>query len=239
MLHISVCEDDPVQQSMLAEWVREWGRVSGTELSLDTFDTSGQFLFHWEDKLDVDLLLLDIEMPGMDGMTLAHTLRERGGTLQIIFVTGRPEYVYEGYDVDAAFFLVKPLKKERLRECLAKAVKLLGTEEPMLLVEGAGEIVRVKVKEISYLESDGHDTVVHLKEGEIRSRRGIKYLEEELGGKSGLFFKLHRSFLVSLAHIQKITKKEVWMDNGAALPIPRGKWEPLNQAYLGYYGKNF
>lgn len=235
MLHISICDDELTQQALLTDWVKEWGALEKTELSVNCFDTADQFLFQWEEKRNTDILLLDIEMPGMDGMQLARKIREEGENLQIIFVTGMSEYVYEGYDVNAVSFLIKPVKKERLHDCLTKAVKQMGLEEPMLVVQSLGEVSKIRIRDISYLESEAHDTVIYLGSTSVRSKEGIHRLEVEIGKKSNAFFKLHRSYLVSLPHIQKITKKDVWMDTGDILPIARGKWEGLNQAYLSYY----
>lgn len=103
----------------------------------------------------------------------------------------------------------------------------------------AGEVAKVRMKEIRYLESAAHDTFVYLdKTGEeLRSKLGIQKLEAQLQEESGLFFRLHLSYLVNLAHIDRITRKEVLLDTGVSLPIARGKWEELNRAWLLYYRK--
>lgn len=237
MLHITICDDEPAALSLLESFVTEWAKRENAEVQIDRCKNADQFLFLWEEKKNVDILLLDIEMPGMSGISLAHRLREMGEDLQIIFVTGIADHVLEGYDVDAVSYLLKPVKKERLFACLDRAKNRCGHRAPMLVLETAGEAVRVKLMDICYLESLAHDTMVYCVDmrDAIRCKTGIAQMERELGRESGSFFKIHRSYLINLAHVERITRKEVEMETGVSLPIARGKWEELNRAYLNYY----
>ena len=99
-----------------------------------------------------------------------------------------------------------------------------------------GGTARVRVRDICYLESDAHDTWVHCAggKGPVRCRVGIRQLEERLERQGG-FFKIHRSYLVNLAYVNRIEKKEAVMDSGEVLPVARNRWEALNRAYLDYY----
>ncbi len=237
-LHIVICDDETSQISLLENYVEKWAKECNIEVFVQNCRNADQFLFLWEERKDVDILLLDIEMPGMDGMALAKRLRNGGEQLQILFITGIVDYVMEGYDVEAVSYLLKPVKEERFFECMERARKRIGREEAVLLLEAAGEVEKIRLKDISYLESDGHDTLVYQDAKVLRSKLGIQKLEKEITEKSGMFYKIHRSYLINFSHIQKITRKEVQMDTGAAIPIPRGKWEALNQAYLNFYRKN-
>ena len=251
MYRITICDDEPSELSLLKGYVSEWAAKEKNEVGVNTFQNAEQFLFSWEEKKDVDILLLDIEMPGMKGIDLARRLRKAGEQVQIIFVTGVVDYVLDGYDVDAVSYLVKPINQERLFSCLDKAIVRCGQREKELVCEAAGEISKVKVKDIFYLESCGHDTLIYAEKypaasaengaGKcdiLRSKTGIHTLEKELQELSSSFYKLHRSYLVNLMHIVRITRKEVEMENGQVIPIARGKWEELNRAYLDYYRKH-
>lgn len=241
MLQIAICDDETAQRSLLESYVREWERLRQQEVDIALVENAEQFLFHWEERRR-DIMLLDIDMPGADGLSLARRLRSQGEDVQIIFVTGLAEYALEGYDVDAVSYLIKPVEKERLFACLDKACGRCGQEAPVLLLDTPGGMARVRVRDICYLESDAHDTWVHCtgEKEPIRCRVGIRQLEERLGqqGESSFklsFFKIHRSYLVNLAYVNRIEKKEAVMDGGEALPVARSKWEALNQAYLDYY----
>lgn len=237
MLRLAICDDEPVQLSFLEAAVTDWAKQTNTELKIDLCKNADQFLFLWEEKKDIDILLLDIDMPGMSGISLARRLRSMGESLQIIFVTGVADYVLEGYDVDAVSYLLKPVKKERLLACLDRAKGRCGKKEPEFVLEVSGEIVKVKLSDICYLESAAHDTLIfsiHAKEP-LRCKTGILEMERQLQTESASFFKIHRSYLINLSHVDRISRKEVVMETAAVLPIARGKWEACNQAYLDYY----
>lgn len=237
MLRLTICDDEPVQLSFLEALVTDWAKQTNTELKIEFCRNADQFLFLWEEKKNIDILLLDIEMPGMSGISLAHKLREMGESLQIVFVTGIADHVLEGYDVDAVSYLLKPVRKEKLFYCLDKARARCRKKEPELVLETGGGVTKVKLSDICYLESAAHDTLVICSNGKdaVRCRTGILQMEQQLQKESDSFFKIHRSYLINLAHVERISRKEVVMDNAAVLPIARGKWEGCNQAYLNFY----
>ncbi len=238
MLHFTICDDEKAQLTLLESYLRQWAGERKYEIEIDLCQSAEQFLFRQGYEGESDILLLDIDMPGKSGISLARELREKGENLQIIFVTGLEDYVLEGYDVEAVSYLIKPVKKERLFRCLDKAWERLGREEPALLFQTAGGAARVRLRDICYLESDAHDTQVHCLKGfgeVLRSRSGIHELEEQINKSSRAFFKIHRSYLVNLSCVSRISRREVEMDTGEKLPIARGRWEALNKAYLEYY----
>ena len=96
MLRIAICDDDKRLLEVLEREVRSWAKERQEICSVELFITAEAFLFAWEEKKDMDVLLLDIEMPGMDGMELARLLRGKGDRTEIIFVTGIPDYAPEG-----------------------------------------------------------------------------------------------------------------------------------------------
>ncbi len=237
MIRIMICDDEPSQLELLERMVKEWAKRTKAEVQVDLCQSADRFFFLWEEKKNTDIALLDIEMPGMDGMTLAKRLRMMGENLQIIFVTGFSDYALEGYEVDAVSFLLKPVQTQHLSACLEKAWDRRCRREPEFVLETAGEVVKVRLSDICYLESAAHDTLLYCRNRTqaVRSRTGILRMERQLVQKSGAFFKIHRSYLINLAYVERITKKEAVMENGQRLPIARGKWEALNEAYLRYY----
>ncbi len=237
MLRFGICDDEPAQLSLLEAYVREWAGKKKEEATTACYRSADQFLFCREEKQEEDVLLLDIDMPGMDGLSLARRLREAGAGTQIVFVTGLTEYALEGYEVEAVSYLIKPVGKERLFACLDRAWERRAKEEPALMAETPWGAARVRLKDICYLESQGHDTMIHCARSEepLRCRTGIRQMEERLGRESRAFVQIHRSYLIHLGYVSRITRKEAVMDNGEALPVARGRWEALNRAYLEYY----
>lgn len=234
-MKIAICDDEQVQIEVLSKYVKDWCRDKDEPCILKTFLSAEEFLFEYEDSKDYHILLLDIQMKEMNGMELAKKLRSGKEEVQIIFITGVKDYVFDGYAVDAVSYLLKPIKASELMKCLNRAFEKCKKEEKTLLIEDNGEISKVKIFDIYYVDSNGHDTYIHLRDIELRNRIGIKKMEEKLVLFG--FFRIHRSYLVNIARIERITKQEVAIDNGFKLPIARGKWEELNRVYLDFYRK--
>ena len=241
MLHVAVFDDERTALQVLAEEVCRWAEAEGEACSVETFASADAFWFVWEERKDLEVLLLDIEMPGMDGMELARRLRQAGEPIGIIFVTGNPDFALEGYDLEAVSYVMKPVRRERLHAALSRARERMARRAAVLLPLSGGELERLYIADICCLESDGHASIVWKKDGtKLVSKMGIQQLEQELENCSDAFFKPHRSYFINLAHVERIGKKDVRMGNQLLVPIARGKWEPLNQAYLRYFrGQSF
>lgn len=236
MLHFAVCEDEEVCREGLVRELEAWAREEQEVCSVEQFPTADAFLFAWEERKDTDVLLLDIEMPGMDGMALAKKLRGMGERLGIIFVTGNPEFALEGYDLEAVSYIVKPIKRERLHMALNRARERGAHREAILAPLSAGEVEKVYLSDICCLEGSGHETLIWKRDGgSLSCRTGLRQMEQEIEERSEAFFKPHSSFLINLGRVDKIGKKEIRMENRMLVPVARGKWEPLNQAYMAYF----
>ncbi len=240
MLRVAICDDDRVLLEDLSREVQLWAKERDEACSVGLFPSAEAFLFAWEEKKDTEVLLLDIEMPGMDGMELAKRLRRRGERLSIIFVTGNPDFALEGYDLEAVSYLVKPVKRERLRAALDRAARQSVSREALLVDISAGEVEKVYVSDLCCLESRDHETILRMRDGRvIPCRRALRQLEQELREMSEAFFRPHRSYLIHLDYVAKITKKEVQLEGGILVPIARGKWEGLHRAYMRHFRSKF
>lgn len=237
-MHIAICDDEEISLNKLTEAVADWAKAEQEPCRTSLFATADAFLFAWEEKKDMDTLLLDIEMPGTDGIALARKLRRIGERIGIIFVTGNPDYALEGYELEAVSYLVKPVKQEKLWAALSRAREQMSRRPALLLPFSAGEVEKVYISDICCLESDGHDSVAWKRDGtKLVCKTGLLQLERELAecGCLDAFFKPHRSYAINLGFVERIGKKEVRMENKMLVPVARGKWEALNQAYMRYF----
>ena len=149
---LAVCDDRPEDSRLVARLASRWARQAGAEAEIESFPSAEAFLFRYEEKKDFDVLLLDIEMTGMDGVELARTVRRDNEAVQIVFITGYSDYIAEGYEVSALHYLMKPVNEEKFHQVLTRAVGRLARNEPFLTLELPGETVRVPLPEIRYLD---------------------------------------------------------------------------------------
>ena len=188
------------------------------------------YLAYDEDK-NFDLLLLDVEMGGMDGVTMARRVRAENTAVQIVFITGYTDYIAEGYDVAALHYLVKPVREEKLFEVLDRAAAKLRSDSRALTLECGGEIFRVPLYEIRYLDVEKNYTTVHAKR-DYTVKKTLGALSDELDER---FFRIGRAAIVNLSYIRRVTKTDAILSDGAAIPLPRGAYEALNRAIIAYH----
>jgi len=225
---IAICDDNQADIGYLLDIVKKWEKEQQLELKIDTFSSAEAFLFYYAENKTYDMLLLDIEMEKMDGVTLARTIRKENETVQIIFITGYSEYIAEGYEVAALHYLMKPVREEKLKEVLNRAKEKLKKNERVLNVEIAGEMVRIPCYEIRYLEVRQNYVTIHGKE-EYTVKRTLGEFEQELDER---FFRVGRSYILNLTCISRVTKSTVFLADGTEIPLPRGQYEPLNRAII-------
>ena len=189
------------QQCVLA-----WAQARGFAVEVAQFPTGEAFLFQYEEDRTWDILLLDVEMAQVSGVELAQRIRQEDQALQIVFLTGYSDYIAQGYDVSALHYLLKPVSREKLFAVLDRAAQRLESAQRTLVLELPGELVRVALREIEYVEVRQNYVTVHT-------------------GKEAYTVKKPLS-------ARRVTKKEAVLLSGAVIPLPRGAYEPLNQAII-------
>lgn len=231
MYRFAICDDNPADADYVASLVEGWNKGAGHLLELEKFPSAEAFLFAYEEDGSFDVLFLDIEMGDMSGVELAKKLRRMGAGLQIVFVTGYMEYIAEGYDVEALHYLIKPVTGEKLEAVLNRAVERLRNREHALLLALPEGRIRVSLHEIRYLEVLKNYVTIHA-DGDYSVKRTLNELEKELDES---FYRIHRSYIVNLRFVRKITRAEVELKDGTVLPLSRKLYEGLNQAMIRYF----
>lgn len=231
-LKIAVCDDDRALAEELSGRVAAWAREARHTAELRVYGSGEEFLWDYDTEKDFDLLLLDIEMAGISGVELAKRLRREQSRAEILFLTSHTEFYGEGYEVDALHYLIKPIDWEKLRQVLEKAAAKLSVPPPAIIVSCEGRTVKLYESEIYYVEAFLHYVCFFTKDGTYRVKEKISDIEERLSGR---FFKSHRSYLVSLACIRQISRRELFLENGASIPLARGKYDSIHRAYIDFY----
>lgn len=237
MLNIVLCDDDLFQLKNIKSLVADWSGRSGTAARTYEFSSAEAFLFSYDD-LKPDILLLDVEMPGMNGVELAKTLRSRSETAQIIFITGFPDYMPQGYDVSALHYLLKPVDPEKLREVLNRAAKACGEKggsETVVFRSGA-ENIRLKLSEVEYIGALGHTTAVRAGGKTYDLSASISEAEKMLSGDG--FLRCHRSYIVGLKYVSSVSGESVTLDCGVKIPVSRSMRKKVAEEFIRYYRRD-
>lgn len=225
---VAICDDSDADRRYIMDMVRSWALAAGHEVHIDDFPSAESFLFRYAGESDYDILLLDIEMGAMDGVTMAKELRKSNDTVQIIFITGYSDYISEGYEVAALHYLMKPVNEEKLCLVLDRAAEKLAKNERVLNFEVSGEMVRVPIYQIRYADVIGNYVTVHALT-DVTVKMTLGELEKQLDER---FYRVGRSALVNLTQISRVTRAEIRLNDGTAIPLPRGAYEGVNRAII-------
>lgn len=229
---ISICDDEKEHINLLRRLLLNWSADKSFAVDINEYDSAESFLFDYEDN-PCDLLLLDIEMSNLNGMELAHKLRDRGDMLPIIFITGYGDYISEGYDVEALHYLLKPVDEQKLYAVLDKYVSRHNTRSEEILVETDELALHMSADSIVFIEAFGRKTELHLSDNSvIKSNMNIGTFQ-----KTDLFISCHRSYLVNLRYVKSIGKTEIYLDNGEKIPLSRRLYNDVNKMFIEYYTK--
>ena len=233
-MQIAVCDDEKEIRDMFAEKI---GKLY-PKAELLLYRSGEELLL--SDK-EPDILLLDIQMPGKNGMETAEELRRKNKKAIIIFVTALDDFVFQAFDVGAFHYLVKPFDDEKFTEVLQNAVKQFEErkklenaggkrEKPNLMITTGGEHITVNPEDIVYAEVFDRKVILHTMESDIEYYGKMKELEKKVGDA---FYRTHRSFLVNFEFIRKYDAATVYLKRGQAL-ISKQNYGEFVKSYLRY-----
>lgn len=228
-LKIAVCDDDASQRTYLYDILTPWARRNRHLVEMKRYANAKQFLFDYVEEKDFDILLLDIEMPEINGIEIAKKVRLENAAVQIIFITGFYEYFSDGFDVSALHYLIKPVDSAKLYPVLDRAVDNLSYRQRSVLISTPEEDIKVSLADICYVKAENVYVNVHTVHGIYRTRISLARFNEQL---DDTFFKVHRSYVVGLKYVKKISRSEITLLNGDIIPISRGMYDAVHAALI-------
>lgn len=231
-MNIAICEDEAVQAELLNIQIKNWANENNINISIDNFENAESFLFKWSDYDKYDIIFLDIKLGKMSGIELSNRIREKSKTVDIVFTTGFFKYALYGYKVGALQYLMKPINKSDLHFCLDKSLERINNEIDKIVIETTKKNIKLDYNEIYYCIMFSPYLDIHTKSDKISLRKKISEIEEVLPSK--YFVRCHRSYIVNVKHIKSITKNNVLLENGVSVPISRGKYKAINDAFIDY-----
>lgn len=212
IVRIGICDDEVIIRKNLMKLCEEFKSLSMNDIELETF-SSGEEVLKYQGTLDI--LFLDIQMNGLDGLQTAGLLREKDESLIIIFLTGYSGFMQQGYRVKAFRYLLKPVSTEEFHSVLGEAIKdITKNKKAVLALDGS--TLFVKLQDIIYVESNNRYTLIRTKRESYECVMTMNEWETLLN--NGDFFRVHKAYIVNMAYIDEIGK-EVLLENGEKVEL--------------------
>lgn len=232
-MNIAVCEDHREEAAWLKKQIEYWSLQEKIQTNITLYENAKQFWFDYGPEKSFDMLMLDIEMPGENGVSIAKKLRERHDDIPVIFVTGMEEYMSEGYDVQAVHYLLKPVNKDKLFECLYRVYEKSKLQEPFLILNTNRGTVKLMQNDILKIESFSRSCIYTTLKGDFQT--GISLKNSINGLQEASFAYSHRGIIVNLQHVEAITHEQIILTGGHTALISRRQYNDFNKAFIAYH----
>ena len=233
MKRIAIVDDDERVRAQLRSYLEQYEESSKEQFTISVFGFAELFLTNY--RPDYDLVLMDIDMPGMDGLEAARKLRKLDERTVLLFVTNLAQYAIKGYEVAATDFIVKPVSFERFSQKLERALRYVPeNRRPRLLIRTEDGTVTVEMDDIQYVDVQGHSVFYHTAKDVYRVRGSLKQAEEELNDPQ--FFACDKSVLVNLTYVEGVSGSTVTV-GGVELAISRPKKKAFMDALAAFHNR--
>ena len=234
MPNIALVEDEPEAADVLASFIARYAGEKGLELTVTRFGNAMDFEMTHQ---HFDLVFMDIQMPGINGMEAAHRLREIDWQVILIFVTNMAQFAVKGYEVDALDYIIKPAQYGPLSIKLDRAAQRWRAAAESVMVALPTGTQRLLLWEIYYIEVQGHKLTYHTEKGQLPGTGTLQDAEQRLHGKG--FLRCNKCYLVNQKHIQTVTGSDVVLSNGEKLQISRLRKKEFMEELARSMGNEF
>ena len=225
MIRIGIVEDDQASATLLIGYLTRYENEHGVHFDIRAFPDGADFAARY--RSDFDILLLDVELPGLDGFSAARHIRQVDGDVVIVFVTNMTHLAVKGYEVDALSYLVKPVPYFAFSQEIKRSVtRLRRRTRDYLMLAVEGGLARVATDDVLFMETGDHRTLVHTVDARYSVATPLRSFEEQLAGRT--FFRCNSGYLVNLQHVQAIQGSTARMVGGRDLLVSR----PRKKAFL-------
>lgn len=219
MIRLAIVEDEKEYRDQLLSYIEQYKAETKQDISFRVFEDGEDITEKY--TAEFDLVLMDIQMRFMDGMTAAREIRKKDKKVLIMFITSMANYAIQGYEVDALDYLLKPLTYPMFSQKMTRALSRIdNSQNHHLLITTSDGNSRIDVSKIYYIESQSHTMTYHTAEGLLESRGRMDDLEKQLAPYD--FYRSNRGYLVNLRHVTGVTDGCCVID-GDMLPVSRRK----------------
>lgn len=237
MLRIAVCDDEKSSLKNTVSMIEKWSKQREASVEIAEFD-NGDDLITQNAICHMDIILLDIIMPLLNGMDTAKEIRQGDVAVHIIFLTSSPEFALESYEVKAKGYLLKPISYDKLAELLDDCSRGFDMEPKNLVLKTEFGYQKLYYKDIEYIEAQNKIITFYMRnEKSIRTTETLRSFESKLDSSAG-FFKCHRSYIVYIPNVDHFNASEITTKSGYHIPIARGYGKAFQEAYFAFMFQN-
>ena len=230
MIRIAIVEDEDSYADELAGYLQHFQKESGVRLHITRYRDGDEIAENYPGGFDI--LLMDIQMRFMDGMTAAEKIRALDRDVVIMFITNRTDYAIRGYEVDALDYVLKPVSYFSLARKMERALERIGSRSGSVLsIPTRSGMINLRTQELLYVESLGHNLVYHTAENAFSVRGRLQDVEDKLTGSG--FFRINKGCLVNLGHVDAV-RDGCAAAGGELLPVSRARRSDFMKALTDY-----
>ena len=235
MIKAAFCDDDMSVLDGLKNLFAQYCTGQKQEIEYTAFHSVLELMAEIGKGVRYDILFLDIIMPNENGINIAKEIRQYDSVVKIIFLTSSSEFAVQSYTVDAWFYQMKPIREEEFFRLMDSVLSECQKEQQHdLIVQCKNGLTRIDLERLEYCEVLGRTLLFHLENGKVlEGTGGMDKLYGQLSQYEN-FVRPHRSFLINMEFIQKISSKTITMESRAEIPIPHGKYSEIKSMYLEY-----
>lgn len=233
-MKIALVEDNELHRKQIESEIHKFFEELNEKCELYMFDNGSDFLDHNENVGGYDLLLLDIKLPGMDGVSVARQVRQKDDKVIIVFITSMTAYAVQGYSVRAMDYILKPINRISFRNTLERARNIYCQKtDHYITVTTSDGLLKMDISQIYYIETENHAVRLYHTKGSLHSGETLKSMEEKL--KNADFCRCNNCYLVNLAHVEQVKNGYVIVA-GIELSFSRLRYKPFMETLTNYLG---
>lgn len=234
-MRIAICDDNADDRTAIKTVLMKYAARKSIDFEYTECESGNKLMHTLRDDSDCpEIILLDINMNDMDGLTVASNIRKIFPDIPIVLITAFMSYALDGYKVRANRFLIKDDLEMTLPDCMDDLLHELSKRERTMIFDFEEGIRKLLIDSIIYVESFGHKVVFHTADATYRQNRKLEEIEKELGDYD--FIRVHKSFVVNLEYVLKVSNYSLTMQDGYVISVPRSRYADVKQAYARYRG---
>lgn len=232
MIRIAIVEDEPTERDRIKVYLEEIAQEDQTQFDIEQYSSGMAFVMRG--MKDYDLVLMDIDMPNLNGIETAKALRKVDQSATLIFVTNMAQYAISGYEVNAVDFILKPVNRYSFAIKIKRAISRTAKKnDNAIQIKMDGTIFLVHMYQIMYLEVDGHYVIFHTTQGDYKEYTTLKLAQKRIN--SSHFVQCNQSFLINMKYIESVSRESVTV-GGTVIYISRKMKTEFMNAVLDFLG---